>query len=397
MADPDIPMAYAMAPGSVTPVSPPLSAAPPRPTLRSTGRSSRVMLPNQKSKVLGQSDIQALKQQGFTEGLARAMSKNNAAFPIRIWVVDNSGSMTQSDGHRLVETKKKDDVRAVSCTRWREIQETVTYHAQMAALLEAPTVFRMLNDPGAINGPQQFGVAEKGADGVDEDLSVALSTIRNTSPTGGTPLAQHIREVRDNLKEMQNDLVRNGHRVVLVLATDGLPTDEYSQETSKDDFVQTLRSLEGLPMWVVIRLCTDEEQVVNFYNSLDSQLELSLEVLDDFMDEAKEVNEHNEWLNYGLPLHRCREMGYHDRLFDLLDERPLTKDELQDFLFLLLGEGKFDGIPDAQADWKGFTKAVAEMIKSEKKQWNPRTKKVEPWIDVKLLKKKYGGTGCIIL
>lgn len=27
-----------------------------------------------------------------------------------------------SDGHRFVETKKKDDVKVVSCTRWTEIQ-----------------------------------------------------------------------------------------------------------------------------------------------------------------------------------------------------------------------------------------------------------------------------------
>ena len=71
------------------------------------------------------------------------MTQNNAAFPLRIWVVDNSGSMTKNDGHRMVETTKKDDVKIVGCTRWTEIQETVDYHAQMAALLQAPTVFRV--------------------------------------------------------------------------------------------------------------------------------------------------------------------------------------------------------------------------------------------------------------
>lgn len=28
----------------------------------------------------------------------------------------------------------------------------------------------------------------------------------------------------------------------------------------------------------------------------------------------------NPWLDYALPLHRLRETGYHDRVFDMLDE-----------------------------------------------------------------------------
>ena len=65
---------------------------------------------------------------------------------------------------------------------------------------------------------------------------------------------------------------------------------------------------------------------INFYNGLDSELELNVEVLDHFAAKAKEVCKHNKYLNYAPPLHRCREMGYHNRLFDLLDERKLTKD-----------------------------------------------------------------------
>jgi hypothetical protein len=47
------------------------------------------------------------------------------------------------------------------------------------------------------------------------------------------------------------------------------------------EFQTALQSLEGLPVWVVVRLCTNEHQVVEFYNNLDSQLELSLKVIDD--------------------------------------------------------------------------------------------------------------------
>jgi hypothetical protein len=150
-------------------------------------------------------------------------------------------------------------------------------------------------------------------------------------------------------------------------------------------------------VWVVIRLCTDEDEVVSFYNELDSELELNMEVLDDFVAEAQEVYEHNKYLNYALPLHRCREMGYHNRLFDLLDERRLTKDELRELFVLLFGEAQFDGVPDAQADWSGFIEALSKIVEKEKRQWNPVTKRIQPWVDLKKLNKTYGGGSCSIM
>jgi hypothetical protein len=271
--------------------------------------SSRVLLP---PKVMTDPEILALMEQGFPKGLAEAMTKNNAAFALRIWVVDNSGSMTMTDGHRMVETKKKYNVKIVNCTRWTEIQETVHYHAQMAALLQAPTVFRLLNDPGKVNGPQQFSIAERGVTYLNEDLMIAHKTMRS-SPNGVTPLAGHVQEIREIILAMKPSLHRDGTKVVVVLATDGLPTDigGTCDTRTKGEFVDALLLLKDLPVWVVIRLSTDEEDVVEFYQ-FDSKLELPLEVLDDFEGEAKEVYEHNKFLNYALPLHRCREMGYHD-------------------------------------------------------------------------------------
>ena len=198
---------------------------------------------------------------------------------------------------------------------------------------------------------------------------------------------------------MEASLRADGSKVAIILATDGLPTDGQgrSDVTTKREFTEALRSLEGLPVWIVIRLCTDEDAVVDFYNELDDQLELSLEVIDDFTQEAREIYACNKWLNYALPLHRCREMGYYNRLFDLLDERSLSPDELRDFLFLLFGAENFDGVPDPQVDWKGFLKSITAIVNKEKKQWNPVTKKMAPWVDVKKLDKAYKKKGCTIM
>jgi hypothetical protein len=87
---------------------------------------------------------------------------------------------------------------------------------------------------------------------------------------------------------------------------DGLPTDIYGRcdNNTKLEFTEALQSLEGLPIWIVIRLCTNEDEVVGFYNNLDPDLERNIDVLDDFSQEAEEVCKHNPWLNYALPLHR---------------------------------------------------------------------------------------------
>jgi len=363
------------------------------------GKKSRVKIPMQKSDDMSERAIRSLTDQGFSRGLAEALAVNSAAFPLRIWVVDNSGSMASTDGARLVEGSTKTDLRYVQCTRWNELQETVKYHAEMAALLKAPTVFRLLNDPGRVHGPQQLSIAERGDDMIDQDLQIALKCMQS-SPAGLTPLTDHIREIRENVLELEPTLRQNGSKVAIILATDGLPTssNRMNRGSSEQEFVEALKSLEGLPVWVVIRLCTDDENVVDFYNDLDAQLEMSIEVLDDFEMEAREIYKYNKFLNYALPLHRCREMGYHHRIFDYLDERQLSKDELRELFTLLFGQQQMAGVPDVHSNWKGFLQAIKRITDKEEWHWNPIKKKVQPWVNVKKLDKAFGGSGgCSIM
>jgi hypothetical protein len=44
--------------------------------------------------------------------------------------------------------------------------------------------------------------------------------------------------------------------------------------------------------------------VVQYWNTIDSQLELDLDVIDDQLGDAKEVRVANPWLTYATPLHR---------------------------------------------------------------------------------------------
>jgi hypothetical protein len=105
---------------------------------------------------------------------------------------------------------------------------------------------------------------------------------------------------------------------VVVIATDGKPTD--------GDLGEMLQTFKNLPVWIVVRLCTDNDKVVEYWQDLDNSLDIQMDVLDDFEGEAKEVTDMNPWLNYSPPLHRAREIGAHHRIFDVLDERLLTYD-----------------------------------------------------------------------
>lgn len=381
---------------TLIPVPPP--SAPSAPSAPVATRHYQIS--SGKSEDVSEETVKALKKQGFSEGLAVSLSENNTNFPLRIWIVDNSGSMQKADGHRIISTRVKNQIKIVDSSRWDEIKECVSYHIEMAALLEASTSFRLLNNPGASVGPQQFDISQMGPDMIRSEVVKAQDIMTKARPGGVTPLTQHIEEIHATVQALSQTLSVEGKRVVIVIATDGLPTDAHgnANDTVKNQFVQSLRALEGLPVWLVIRLCTDDDEVVDFYNELDDMLELSMDVLDDFVGEAEEVYAHNKWLTYALPVHRMREMGFHDRVFDMLDERTLTKGELRDFCRLLFGVGNFDGVPDPSVDWKGFLSSVDMLLRKEELQYNPVKKKMTPWIDLKKLNKIYGdGDGCTVM
>jgi len=393
-SEPDIPVAVPV-PVPAIPIPVP-STAPPTNDYYKNDTTHPTPLPVP-SEHLNEFQIKQLESQGFAKGLIQAIHQTTQTYAMRYWVVDNSGSMAATDGHRLLSSADPSKVKLVTCTRWKEIQETIEYHSQMAALLQSPTTFRLLNNPGS--GPQVFSIGDKGPDSIPSDLNIARNTMMNATPAGVTPLSQHIYHIYEQVAGQAPQLMAEGRKVAVILATDGLPTNDrgIAGNAENNKFVDALRSLEGLPIWVVIRLCTDDERIVDFYNNLDNQLELSLEVLDDFTGEAEEVYEHNPWLNYSLPIQRMREMGFHNRLFDLLDERKFTLGEVRDFCLLLFGHAQFHNVPDPEVDFRGFLDKISKLMKKEKNQWNPVKKRIMPIVNLEKLMKLYGDGSCVIM
>lgn len=55
---------------------------------------------------------------------------------------------------------------------------------------------------------------------------------------------------------------------------------------------ETMRCLKNLPVWVVIRLCTNDNNMTQYWNGVDSEVELNMDVIDDPLGEAKEIHKY---------------------------------------------------------------------------------------------------------
>lgn len=333
-----------------------------------------------------------LEQQGFTAGLVQAVSHFVNAIPLRIWVIDNSAMMQTRDGHSLAGNTF-DGLTVSDCTRWEEAQNEVAFHAYMSGCLGVPTRFNMVNSPVSMTGtqlPSCFSIAEHGPASLPQELGTAKQIMGQVRPYGTVNnLAYHIRQIRAMVVQMAPQLVQTGKVVSVLLATCGLPTDHQGQygPAIVRDLVQALTSLQGLPLQIMFRLCTDDEQVVDFYNKLDAKTNFSFDVVDDFFGEALEVYLKNPWLNYALPLHRFRQL-FSIPAFDRLDEQALSFPQLRQFCACLFSTGQ--PLPDPAMDWVGFIRSLAMLLQIEKKHFNPITKVIGPWIDLRRLHLVYG-------
>lgn len=429
-----------------------------------------------------------LRDLGVPFGLRHHLLHPESCAMERIWIIDNSGSMTLHDGHSSSHPNHS-DTNTAFMTRWDEVQETTTVHVQLASALQVPSEFRLLNTPDFVKKHQnekrcfglfqqtkqkkkktnEFWVPETTTDSAmmvsntdccrvrfrvghpkDDTPSLSGHTQKKQQqkqvqhatqllhkihkPKGKTPLANAIRQVGIELrhKQQQQQPTKDLSPVALMIVTDGSNNNEITTTSAGNDkasfllqqlnqeLVDALESLQDLPIHVVIRLCTDYQSMIEFYNHLDTQASCdpvpttpfdtgdcdsntsvasrhknnrqqrlyNVDVLDDHLAEAKEVcASGNTWLNYALLFHRLREMGQSHELFDLIDERALTKNEIQDFCQLLFGNSvlaneKNEDEADEISSWQNFLDRVERAQAKERMHWNPLTNQMAPWIDI---------------
>eukprot|EP00636_Phaeomonas_parva_P011574 CAMPEP_0118850484 /NCGR_PEP_ID=MMETSP1163-20130328/312_1 /TAXON_ID=124430 /ORGANISM="Phaeomonas parva, Strain CCMP2877" /LENGTH=398 /DNA_ID=CAMNT_0006782695 /DNA_START=193 /DNA_END=1389 /DNA_ORIENTATION=+ len=329
---------------------------------------------------------QLLQEHRFPAGLVATIERAIQVYSFRYFILDNSGSMSAGDGSKVVNNRPR------TCSRWSELGEAMRFHGELLHRLGAPGEFRMLNPPAGVGvgGPMQY--IQVGNEAGGDEANVLLFQALETSPNGRTPLVQQVQQVRDQIAGHVDALQARGKRVAIIITTDGKPTDMGQSDSANASALRNaMNQLTGYPVNLVLRLCTDEEDVVDFFNDFDSLVEVPLDVLDDLHGEAKEVTEHQPWLNYGIPLHLTREFGVDDKIFDLLDERPLHLEEMARFLTMIFGER----LPDVY-DWKPFLTAVKAVNERTQPVYNPMTGKVQPWVNLRRLNQVYGKGSCVI-
>jgi len=315
----------------------------------------------------------------WSTGLCATVAQSVECHPMRIVLLDNSGSMREADGKRLVW--HHGGYRSLGCSRWQELATDAVALGKMSAALSARTDFHLLNPMPGISGGVSLGTdAFDGGIaplGHTVDVLELQRLLEKVNPYSTTPLTEALAKIISMIEPMAPKLRAAGQNIAVVICTDGLPNH-------KQSFVRAMRRLQTLPVWCVVRLCTDDDGVVDFWNDLDRQLEAPLEVLDDARGEAEEVNKLNPWLTYAPPLHLARLFGLHEKLFDALDEQALLPTQIRSFIRLLLGASA-DDLPEPELDREAFLMAVSHALADEEPVYDPKSGKVKPWLDMHAL------------
>ena len=237
--------------------------------------------------------------------------------------------MVTNDGNKIIRTHTEDiddehgvsgkmnrhKARMVKCTRWAELKDSMRFAAELSEACKAPSEFRLLN--GA--DPVIVGLGNDDHEGLE-----FAKEVLDEDPAGQTPLCQHVNNVVAAIEAMAPDLRRLNKKAAVIIATDGESTDG---KVSK-----ALEPLWKLPALVVIRLCTDSPNIVEYWNNVDQELELEMDVINDLMKDAQQVKKENPWLVYGEEMHRLREFGSCFKEMDLIDETQLGAEQMQKFL-----------------------------------------------------------------
>lgn len=322
---------------------------------------------------------QFLKQQLWPVGLQNALIQSCQKFPLRYFICDNSGSMSAFDIHRLINAEDPQRSRFIHGSRWDELRDFVRYHARLATEAETFAEFRFLNE----FSPVSLGI---GPDKNNTDALFTLEQILQSDPVGGTPLCRHIREITSLIKENEPALKQAGQQALVVLATDG--------ESSDGDVITALRPLLQLPVWVVVRICTEDERIVQYWEAIDRQMtESKIDIIEDLKIEAREIHQYNPWLTYGINLHRLREFGIGVKDLDAAQIGKCTPNQMKNITALMVfGNGPME-LPDPVTEFPKFMRMIQSANDREGLVYCPLRKSRHHWIHMPDLRRQYDPNG----
>ena len=305
---------------------------------------------------------------------ARADSLAMSQFSFRFVLVDNSRSMVQNDSQRPVHNGRG-GLRFIECSRYEEAVASVSMMARVADHAGTPLEVRFLSNRG---DSQPIVVGKKKDDGVS--LAAVMDALA-CEPAGSKHICRSLHEVVNQVRWIEDILMITNKQALLTILTDG------EASSSDGNIIDALKPFEGLPVHIIVRLCTDEQVVVAYWRNLVAHVDVNITILTGVVNEATRVSQVNKWMTYGQHLQTVREFGI---ITDPPLTRELTSSEIQSLanMLLLPPETSF---PNAETDWKGFVQAVRKHMEKRRKNntvpvaWCPLRKTTVPWIDVDAL------------
>ena len=144
----------------------------------------------------------------------------------------------------------------------------------MADAAGLPMELRLLNrtEPVVVGGSNGGGGTK--------NLARILALL-SSEPSGTTPMCRQLYDVIDQLRDMEHELRASGKIALLIIMTDCESTD--------GSIVDVLKPLEGMPVQIIVRMCTEERVVTEYWHGINAQLDLDIYVLDHMDTEAVEV------------------------------------------------------------------------------------------------------------
>tara|TARA_B100000795_G_C22760572_1_gene423421 strand:+ start:210 stop:1379 length:1170 start_codon:yes stop_codon:yes gene_type:complete len=243
---------------------------------------------------------------------------------IAIYILDNSCSMEEPDGKIFQLNTDGTVTKIPSVSRWSELASKIIKIANYNVTRGMSAAYYLLN-------PLKTQKWVENTDFVfiqDTDIPTKLDTLSGlllpTNIRGNTPLDIITDFFVQSLQQyIQMETVNDAEVTVCFnILTDGQPNN-------KQLFEAKLRKLiNKYNLFITINMCTDNEDIVGYYNNLDRTLgnELSgFDVIDDLESEQIEViGAGNTFFVYSHDIHVARMAGCYSKIADLLDEEPLS-------------------------------------------------------------------------
>ena len=212
----------------------------------------------------------------------------------RFFLLENSISMGTHTGNIGKLFRNRHVVRT-PVSLWEEVVDCMKFQSRLATRNGISTRVWLVNEPPT--GVAHKYTLGKGCSKTEaEDLIDDLKKIVPSSKE--CPLASRVRNLTRCLVQESERYYDEGKFVVLSICTRGLPTDKYgrSNSGSREEFRQAISSLSrsSVPVKIIIRLTTDDDDIRDYYNGWDSSIG-DVDVLDDWFGESLEVYLHNPW------------------------------------------------------------------------------------------------------